>query len=103
MTSKELKDFYKQLHHIIRLYDTLAKGVNVYSYSGNEQKHMMNIKRGRFPASVGEAVALRDRYVMMLQVIYEKRKVDYQKQPVEYEVLDEIVREYMCRGYKEQC
>jgi len=88
----------KQLHHIIRLYDTLSKGVNVYSYEGEERDRIMDIKRGRFPANVDEALALRDRYVMMLGVIYEKRKVDYKKQGIDYEALDEIVRTYMCKG-----
>jgi len=88
----------KQLHHIIRLYHLLEEDKKVIKYEGQLQEYMLNIKRGRFPSSVEEAIALRDRFVERLNEIYEKRKLKYQPQEVDYDLLDKIVAKEICNG-----
>ena len=98
MNEKERKDFYKQLHHIIRLYDCLEKDVNFYKYTDEEKIHMLDIKRGRFPKTKEEAFLLRDEYVRKLNNLYESRKLSYTKQEIDYDLIDEIViQSYMNR------
>lgn len=95
--AKYVKEFGydpKQLHHIIRLYDILSKEVKVYKYTDEEKQQMMDIKRGRFPSSVEEADKLRDEYISALNAIYESRKLKYEPQPVDTELLDHIVMSY---------
>jgi len=86
----------KQLHHIIRLYDTLNLNVNVHKYSGPDKEFMLDVKRGRFPDTLNEAEALRDTYVKLLGEIYEERKLVYKVQPVDYDMIDKIVMRYLC-------
>lgn len=81
----------KQLHHIIRLYDVLQKGVNFYKYTDEEKQHMLDIKRGRFPGNVEDAFKLRDEYVQKVQEIYEQRKLEYTPQKVDLDLIDKIV------------
>ena len=81
----------KQLHHIIRLYDCLEKGVNFYKYTDEEKIHMLDIKRGRFPKTKEEAFLLRDEYIRKLNNLYESRKLSYTKQEIDYDLIDEIV------------
>lgn len=95
--TKEQKEFYKQLHHIIRLYDILSKDVNVYKYSEKEKQHMLDIKRGRFPTSLEEAEALRDKYVLELNKLYHAKKIAYLPQEIDYNLLDNLMLTYMCR------
>lgn len=96
--TKEEKDFHKQLHHIIRLYDCLEKDVNFYKYTDEEKIHMLDIKRGRFPKTKEEAFLLRDEYIIKLNNLYESRKLSYVKQGIDYDLIDEIViQSYMNR------
>jgi predicted nucleotidyltransferase len=81
----------KQLHHIIRLYDVLQKDVKFYKYTDEEKQRMLDIKRGRFPGNVEDAFKLRDEYVQKVQEIYEQRKLEYQPQTVDFDVIDIIV------------
>ena len=87
----------KQLSHIIRLYDILVRGVNVYSYTDEEREYHMDIKRGRLPGSLEQAEKLRDEYVDKLADIYEAKKLIYKVQPVDYLLLDEIVMSYLSK------
>jgi predicted nucleotidyltransferase len=89
----------KQLHHIIRLYDVLEKGVNVYSYTDAEKEHMLDIKRGRFPETKEQAFALRDEYVQKVADIYESKKLMYKVQKVDYNLLDEIYVEQLLLAF----
>lgn len=89
----------KQLHHIIRLYDTLHKDVQVYKYTDHEKPYMMDIKRGRQPQTLELAEALRDTYVSKLSTIYEERKLTYIPQEVNYDILDTIVSSYLCKRH----
>jgi len=84
----------KQLHHIIRLYDLLEKDVNVYKYTDKEASVMLDIKRGRFPASVEEADKMKDDYVSYINEIYQSKKEAYQLQEVDYDLLDSLVLNY---------
>lgn len=95
--TKEEKDFYKQLHHIIRLYDILFHNVKVIKYVGDIRDYMLKIKRGLLPNSKEEAFALRDEYVEKLKAIYEDRKITYSTQVVDYLKLDSIVKEHFCK------
>lgn len=91
----------KQLHHIIRLYDLLKKGLDIYKYTDEEKIYMMDIKRGRFPGAVKIAEQMRDTYVASLKDIYEERKIAYEPQPVDYSMLDNIVMTYLIRNYND--
>lgn len=88
----------KQLHHLIRLYDVLHKRVNVYKYTDAEKEVMMDIKRGRVPATVEEAQTIRDSFTTALNIIYEDRKLLYTPQSINYELLDSIVMGYLTYG-----
>lgn len=88
----------KQLHHIIRLYDSLFSDDPIYKYYDKSREYMLNIKRGRFPSTKEEAFLLRDEYVDKLNKIYEQRKLEYSSQPVDYNVLDSIVMQHLCKG-----
>lgn len=98
--TKEEKDFYKQLHHIIRLYDVLNFNVNVHQYEGEARDLMMAIKRGKFPETKEQAFLLRDEYVAKLSQIYEQRKIAYNPQEIDYEVLDKIVMNHYLATYR---
>ena len=89
----------KQLHHIIRLYHTLNGNVKIGTYTGALRDWMMKIKRGTL-LTKDEAFKLRDEYVELLATIYENRKLNYSQQVVDYEVIDKIVLEYLCKDYK---
>lgn len=91
----------KQLHHIIRLYDTLKLGVNVHKYDTDMRIWMMDIKRGRYPGNLLDAENLRDSYVTELEKFYEERKLAYIPQEVNYDLLDSIVMEYLKKGINE--
>ena len=84
----------KQLHHIIRLYDSLYTGNPVFKYFNADRDWMLDIKRGRIPATLAEAISLRDTYLAKLAQIYEARKLAYQPQHVDYDTLDQIVLNY---------
>lgn len=86
----------KQLHHIIRLYDCLVNDTAVYKYHGEAREYMMKIKRGLLP--LDEAITLRDEYIQKLDDIYEHKKIVYQQQPVDYDLLDGIFTKYFCKG-----
>ncbi len=89
----------KQLHHIIRLVDTLEKGVKVYKYNDTERLRMLDIKRGRYPGCLWKAQALRDEYVDRLAVQYEAREEAYTPQVVDFKAIDKIVlMEYIMKG-----
>ena len=87
----------KQLHHIIRLYHTLQRDVNVYKYDDEEREYMMDIKRGRLPGTLEEARIIRNHYVELLQTIYEDRKLAYVPQKVDYTLIDKIVMKHICK------
>ena len=87
----------KQLHHIIRLYDTLKEDVKVLKYEGATRDWMMKIKRGTL-LTKEEAFNLRDEYVARLSDIYEERSLRYVSQTVDYDILDEIVQKYLCEA-----
>ena len=89
----------KQLHHIIRLYHTLNHNVNTHKYSPVDAKWMLDIKRGRLPHTMEEAVIMRDKYLTLLEGIYEERKLSYSPQEVNYDVLDTIATSYLCKHY----
>lgn len=89
----------KQLHHIIRLYDCLNEGVLVKKYYGAQRDFMMAIKRGG-TLTKEEAFELRDKYVALLQKIYESRKMAYTPQKINYGQIDQIVLENLCHNYK---
>jgi len=80
----------KQLHHIIRLYDTLHSGFKIGRYYGIYREWMMQIKRGTL-LTKEEAFDLRDEYVQKLNKLYKEKKLQYKKQDVNYEILDKIV------------
>ena len=84
----------KQLHHIIRLYDSLEHDDPSYRYYGDDRVFMLDVKRGRFPETLAEAEQLRDGYVTKLSAIYEERKLSYTPQLVDYDRLDAIVLDY---------
>lgn len=90
----------KQLHHIIRLVDTLEKDVKVYKYTESARLHMLDIKRGRYPGALYKAQAMRDEYVERLSVLYEERKLKYTPQEVDYKLLDKITLQHLCKKGK---
>ena len=90
----------KQLHHIIRLYDVLDLDVRVHQYSGAQQTLMMDIKRGRFPATKEAAFLLRDEYLVKLTNIYEQKKLAYSPQEINYEAIDSILIKHYVNTYK---
>lgn len=90
----------KQLHHIIRLYDVLNLGVKVHKYFGESRDFMLDIKRGRLPATKEEAFLLRDEYVTKLSAIYEAKRLSYSPQLIDYESLDAIVMDHYLTTYK---
>lgn len=89
---KEEKDFYKQLHHIIRLYHTLKGNLPYSLYTGEGREWMLGIKRGSLAKS--DAKILMDKYIQKLLAIYDSRKLSYQPQTVDYEAIDKIVLGY---------
>lgn len=91
--TKQQKDFYKQLHHIIRLYDLLAKDINIYKYTDEERTRMIQIKRGILNEK--DADLLKEHYITKLNEIYESRKIKYEPQPIDYDVLDAIMLEHL--------
>jgi len=90
----------KQLHHIIRLYDSLKNNDPLFKYFGEDREHMLDIKRGRFPDSLEAAEKLRDEYVGKLEEVYEERKLNYEVQTVDFDVLDDLVQKSLCKGQK---
>ena len=88
----------KQLHHIIRLYDSLANNDPMFQYFGKDRDNMLDIKRGRYPDNVADAEALRDLYVDKIAQIYEAKKLVYKEQEVDYKYIDSIVMEYYMKG-----
>jgi len=98
---KYIEDFGydpKQLHHIIRLYDCLNHGVDIYKYNEVDREKMLDIKRGRYPGSKEKAELMRDNYISKLNEIYEDKKLAYKPQTVNYDLIDEIVTYNMCKG-----
>ena len=87
----------KQLHHIIRLYDSLRYDDPMYSYVGEAREYMLDVKRGRLPKTKVEAFRMRDLYVEALSQVYSKKKLEYVQQKVDYDLLDSILIKY----YKE--
>lgn len=87
----------KQLHHIIRLYDSLKHDNPIYKYSDRAKPYMLDIKRGRQPQTLELAEALRDDYITKLNRIYEEKKLAYKPQEVDYDLLDSI----LIKHYKE--
>lgn len=83
----------KQLHHIIRLYDLLEKNVNTYKYTDEERVEMIKIKRGHL--SEQDADNLKEMYLTKLNEIYESRKIKYEPQPIDYDVLDAIMLKHL--------
>ena len=92
----------KQLHHIIRLYDSLANNDPIYQYFGKDRDNMLDIKRGRYPDNVADAEALRDLYVDKISKIYEAKKLAYKEQEVDYKYIDSIVMEHYMKGLNEK-
>lgn len=98
---KYIKEFGydgKQLHHIIRLYDSLANDDPIYKYFDKDRDFMLAIKRHRYPNNLADAEALRDWYVDKLSKIYEAKKLAYKEQKVDYKYIDSIVMEYYMKG-----
>ena len=93
----------KQLHHIIRLYDSLLNNDPMFKYFGKERKRMLAIKRGAYPGDLKDAEILRDKYVALLADIYEQRKLAYTQQSVDYSVLDPIVRLQFTQEASHEC
>lgn len=87
----------KQLHHIIRLYDSLKYDDPIYKYSDEAKPYMLDVKRGRQPQTLELAEALRDDYITKLNTIYEEKKLAYKPQEVDYDLLDSI----LIKHYKE--
>lgn len=85
----------KQLHHIIRLYDLLMYELPIYEYHDADRDWMMDIKRGRVPATLNDAMKLRDLYVARLAQIYESKKIAYKPQEVDYTALDAVVMKHI--------
>ena len=92
----------KQLHHIIRLYDSLANNDSMFQYFGKDRDNMLDIKRGRYPDNVADAEALRDLYVDKIAQIYDAKKLAYKEQEVDYKYIDSIVMEYYMKGLNEK-
>ena len=88
----------KQLHHIIRLYDSLVSGDPIHKYYGEERDYMLAIKRGSI-LSKEEAFTLRDKYVTKLASIYEQKKLEYTPQTVDVSSLDSIVLKHLCKSH----
>lgn len=79
----------KQVHHLVRLYDTLKAKVKVLKYTGTRRTWLMELKRGWFPKDA--AIVIMDEYTKLLEGIYESRKLKYTPQEVNYDLLDSIV------------
>ena len=94
--TKEEKDFHKQLHHIIRLYDCLLNDTPIYKYEDSDADYMRAIKRGLLGLTAAEH--LRDKTLHNLEQIYLDKKLSYQPQAVDYELLDSIVMRHICKG-----
>ena len=92
----------KQLHHLIRLYDTLANDDPIFKYFDKDRDFMLDIKRHRYPDSLADAEALRDLYVDKIAQIYEGKKMKYKEQEVDYKYIDSIVMEYYMKGLNEK-
>ena len=84
----------KQLHHIIRLCDILYLDVKIHRYSGTDRDWMMDVKRGRVPATKEDAFKMRDMYLSELKKIYHDKKMQYKPQTVNYDTIDAIVMDY---------
>lgn len=98
---KYIKEFGydpKQLHHLIRLYDSLANDDPMFQYFGKDRDNMLDIKRGRYPDNVADAEALRDLYVDKIAQIYDAKKLAYKEQEVDYKYIDSIVMGYYMKG-----
>lgn len=88
----------KQLHHLIRLYDSLANDDPILKYFGKDRDFMLDIKRHRYPNNLADAEALRDLYVDKLSKIYAAKKLAYKEQEVDYKYIDSIVMGYYMKG-----
>jgi len=89
----------KQLHHIIRLYDCFKNEDPLFKYFGEDREHMLDIKRGRFPGNLEEAERLRDEYISKINDIYAEKKMRYEKQSIDYDMLDEICQTELCKHF----
>lgn len=97
---KYIKEFGydpKQLHHIIRLVDLIDQEVPIIQYHSEHREEMLDIKRGRFCKNLTEAEELRDKYVEILSRLYEQKKLEYKVQEVDYDLLDSIYMEHLCK------
>ena len=83
----------KQLSSIIRLVHLLERNYKIFKYSDEEREFMMKVKRGILPGTLIEAWKMRDEYVSRLSSIYEEKKLQYTPQKVNYNELDEIVKQ----------
>ena len=91
----------KQLSSIIRLYHLLLINKEIYTYKGNFKEWMIAVKRGSLNKT--DAVVLLHRYKNKITKIYEKRKVEYKLQCVNYKLIDSIVLNYLitiCDSHK---
>lgn len=79
----------KQLHHIIRLYDLLETDVPIYEYTEEQRTWMIGVKRGSYDKQMAQS--LMAIYLNKLTAIYDKRKLVYEPQTVDFDKLDAIV------------
>ena len=81
----------KQLLHLIRLYDLLEADVPSLAYERGSPRHkyLMSIKEGKLPLS--EAITLKNEYLAKLDNLYQERKLEYKKAPINETVLDTLV------------
>lgn len=86
----------KQLHHIIRLYDLLEKDVPIYKYFGSERDLLVSIKRGLLTEADADKM-LKD-YIEKLNALYEDKKIAYSPQPIDYDLLDNIMLQYLLKA-----
>jgi hypothetical protein len=91
-----------QLHHLIRLYDTLADNDPIVQYFDKDRDFMLDIKRHRYPDNLADAEALRDLYVDKIAQIYDAKKLAYKEQEVDYTYIDSIVMSYYMKGLNEK-
>ena len=87
----------KQLHHIIRLYDLLLKDSPVHKYYGIDRDIMLKIKRGFYTKQ--EAEAVKDEYMEELDKIYEKRKLQYTPQMIDFDAIDKIMVKSLVKDF----
>ena len=81
----------KNLLHIIRLYDLLEANVPSLTYEKDSPKHryLMSIKEGKL--SLSEATTLKNEYLIKLDNLCQKRKLEYEKTPIDESTLDTLV------------